>query len=88
MYTDKDSDVIRSIHIKWSQADFVWLPLFTGHGHPLFIEYICNSDKIWRVFKVPNSCALQCQITVLKVLAGVIINNFFKRKKHKSTTGI
>ena len=43
---DKDSGVIRSTCIKWSQADFVWSLLLTSHGHPLLIEYICNSGRI------------------------------------------
>ena len=44
----KDSGVIRSIRIKWSQADFVRSPLLTSHGHPLLIGYVCNSDRIRR----------------------------------------
>ena len=43
---DRDLGVIHFIRIKWSQADFVRLQLFTGHGHPLFIGYICNLDRI------------------------------------------
>ena len=46
MYTDKDSSIIRSIRIKWSQTDIVRLPLLTSHGHLLLIEYVCNLDRI------------------------------------------
>ena len=57
MYTDKDSDVICSICIKWSQADFVRSSLFTGHGHPYLLDTYVIRIGYGAVFKVPNSYA-------------------------------